>query len=214
MRIALYSLLCLILVSCSADPNAAWTDPNAAKDSAAIKKSDSSYTLVPNHVAIKDEKELTDAKGIVGIFIVPEMLALTKLDSAPVSRVALKMSKGFETALADIKAIKAERYGSMGAIYYNNDTANFVFECVVPILKMPKIAPKKSQVVVLEEAKMVVYNYYGSYIFLNDAYEDLRAFCKKNKLEQSGPLREFYITDASMVKDSTQWLTRIMLPVK
>lgn len=205
MRVLAYSLICLALASCNSDKNEAWGEN---------EKADSSGMLVPKHLVVKTEKELTDAKGFVGIFLVPEMLTVTKVDSAPVNKVPAAMAKGFEEIREDIKLMKADRYGSMGAIYYNNDTTNFIFECVVPINRMPKIQPKKSQVVVLEEAKMVVYNYYGSYLYLNEAYDEIRQFCAKNNLEQSGPLREFYITDATVVKDSTQWLTRIMLPIK
>lgn len=208
MRIIAYSLICLMIASCNSDKNAAW-EGNKEKE-----KVDSSYSIEPNHLAVKTEKELTDAKGVIGLFIVPEMLMVTKLDSAPVSKVPAGMAKGFETIVEDMKLMKVNRYGSAGAIYYNNDTNNFVFECLVPIEKMPKIQPKKSQVVILEEDKMLVYNYYGPYEYLNNAYEEIREYCRKNKLEQSGPMREFYITDETMVKDPSQWLTRIMLPVK
>jgi effector-binding domain-containing protein len=114
----------------------------------------------------------------------------------------------------DIELMNAKRFGSMGAIYYNNDTANFIFECVVPIEKMPKVKPKNSQVVVLEEGKMLIYNYYGPYQDLFSAYDEIRAYCAKYNLEQVGPLREFYITDATAVPDPKDWLTRIMLPIK
>ena len=30
-------------------------------------------------------------------------------------------------------------------VYYNSDSANFVFECVVPIEQMPKVEPKNSK---------------------------------------------------------------------
>lgn len=203
MRTIFY-IACLFLVACNAGPD----------ESVLGKEDTDSASIVPNHLAVKTDKELTDAKGIIGIFYVPEMLTVVKMDSAPVKKVPMAMAKGFEIIQEDIKLIKAERNGSMGAIYWNNDTTNFIFECVVPIERMPKIQPKKTQVVVLEEAKMIIYNHYGSYLHLNDAYDEIRQFCADNKLEQSGPLREFYITDATVVKDSSQWLTRIMLPVK
>lgn len=178
------------------------------------EKTDSSASIQPNLLAIKTTEQLTDAKGVIGLFDVPEMLTITKMDSTNMSGVASLLAKNYEILQKDIDYIKAEINGSAGAIYYNNDTSNFIFECVIPIAKMPTIQPKKSQVVVLEATKMLVYNYYGPYYNLHTAYSEIKEYCAKYHIEQSGPLREFYITDPTTVKDSTQWLTRIMLPVK
>jgi len=177
-------------------------------------KSDSLSSIEPKHLAIKTTEQLTDAKGIIGLFDVPEMLTITKMDSTSMSKVASLLAKNYGILQKDIDFIKAEINGSAGAIYYNNDTSNFIFECVIPISKMPTVQPKKSQVVVLEASRMLVYNYYGPYTHLFTAYAEIKQYCSKYNIEQSGPLREFYITDPTNVKDSTQWLTRIMLPVK
>lgn len=204
MKGLIYISVGLFLISCSPDEGAL----------AAKSKKDSSYSVEANPLAIKEQKDLTDAKGFVGIFYVPEMLTVTKVDSAPLRKAAETMAKNYELVEADIKLMGAKRFGSMGMISYNNDTSNFIFECVIPIDKMPSVKPKNSQVVVLEEGKMLIYNYYGPYQNLFMAYDEIRQYCAKYKLEQVGPLREFYITDASAVPDPNDWLTRIMLPIK
>ncbi len=205
MKNLFYITVSLLLFSCR---------PNEADLAEKKVKKDSSYTVEANHLAIKEQKDLTDAKGFVGIFFVPEMLTMTKIDSAPLRKVGDAMAKNYGLVAKDLELTGSKRFGSMGAIYYNNDTSNFIFECVVPIEKMPSKKPKNSQVVVLEEGKMLIYNYYGPYQNLFSAYEEIRQYCVKYNLEQIGPLREFYITDATAVPDPKDWLTRIMLPIK
>jgi effector-binding domain-containing protein len=209
MHLRSYFLSCLVvgmLASCS-------SDKNVTEEKGTELKMDSA-TLVPNHLAVKTLEQLTDAKGIIGLFDVPEMLTITKMDSANLPNVAKKIATNFGIVQKDMTFIKAEMNGSAGAIYYNNDTSNFIFECVIPIKEMPKVQPKKSQVVVLEATKMLIYNYYGPYQNLFIAYAEIKSYCDQHKIEQSGPMREFYITDPVAVKDSMQWLTRIMVPVK
>ncbi len=205
IRIAAFVLTVGILASCS-------NDEKEKAESKEIK--DSSFSITPLPLEVKKPEQLTDAKGVVGIFDVPEMLTVSKMDSSSLSKIAVHMSKAYTDIQKDIADVKAEVNGASGVIYYNNDTSNFVFECVVPISQIPKKTPKNSTVVVLEASRMLVYNYYGPYENLKNAYNDIAIYCNQNKLVQSGPMREFYVTDPSKVKDSSQWLTRIMFPVK
>lgn len=198
----------LVLASCSSDK-----EEKVLNNEKTEAVSSDSSSIIPDHLAVKKLEQLTDAKGIIGIFDVPEMLTITKMDSANLPHVAKKLATNFGILQKDMDFIKAEVNGSAGAIYYNNDTSNFKFECVVPIKQMPKVQPKKSQVVVLEATHMLIYNYYGPYQNLYTAYAEIKTYCDKYKIEQTGPMREFYITDPVAVKDSMQWLTRIMVPV-
>jgi effector-binding domain-containing protein len=205
MKKIIYSLACLALLSCGTDESVI-EKPK--------EKNDSSFTIEAKHLVVKDAKDLTDARGILGIFFIPEMLIVSKMDSANMYHVAEKMAEGYVTVNKDIARMKANVNGSPGAIYYNNDSANFIFECVVPIEQMPKVEPKNSKIVVLEEGNMLVYNFYGDPKGLYDAYGEIDQYCKKNNLQHVGPMREFYISDASNEKDKNKWLTRIILPVK
>jgi effector-binding domain-containing protein len=78
---------------------------------------------------------------------------------------------------------------------------------------MPKLQPKQYKIVVLEASSMLIYNFYGSYKNLFVAYDKMKRYCDKHDLLQSGPMREFYITDPEKEKDQEKWLTRVMLPV-
>jgi len=181
---------------------------------AVSEKADTSTVVDPNQLVVKSEFQLTDEKGVIGLFHVPEMLTISKTDSAQLSKMASKLAKAYGVLQKDIKAINAQVNGSAGSIYYNSDTSNFVFECVIPLSEMPKIQPKNSQIVVLEQSKMLIYNYYGAYKDLSQAYQELNIYKMAYNLIQIGPMREFYITDPLKEKDTSKWLTRIMVPVK
>jgi len=170
-------------------------------------------------VVIKDSvKQITssntDAVGIVGIQDVPEQLCLVVKDSAVLEEIPLKMGKAYATIEEDAKALNVEMSGSPGVLFYNNDPKNFVFECVIPISRMPASKPKKSNIVVLEATKALVCNYYGSYDKIYQAYESLKQYISKEKLTQIAPAREFYITDPQTEPDSSKWLSKIYVPVK
>ena len=162
----------------------------------------------------KDISQFSDKQGVAGIFNVPEMLTISKIDSAPMKDISFKMAKSYSLLQEQLNALDVKIDGSYGCIYYNNDADNFVFECIVPINKMPTKQPKNCKVVVLEADKMLIYNFYGPYQNLFASYDLIRKYLVKNKLEQVGPMREFYITDPTLEKDPLKWLTRIMVPIK
>ncbi len=154
-----------------------------------------------------------DDEGIVGIFEVPEMLSLCIMDSTGMKDVASRVKHNFALLNNDLTAtgVGIEKY--QGIIYYNNDPKNFKFECFTLIDKMPVKKPAHSQVVVLESARMLVYNYYGPYQNTFNAYEEIKKYCEKEKLVQTGQLREMYPISQVSETDPEKWLTRIMMPV-
>jgi len=152
-------------------------------------------------------------KGIAGVFDVPEMLCLSRMDSAPAREIPKKVPQNFLILHKELERVGAEQDGPPGQLNYNNDTSNFKFECVVLIREMPKIQPRNCNVVILEASKMVIYNYYGPYGGLFNAYREIGEYCRKNNLVQTGPQREFYVSDPGVEKDPSKRLTRIMVPV-
>ena len=150
---------------------------------------------------------------VVGVFDVPEMLVLSIIDSANSKEMSDKLVRNYALLEEDLNTIHAEMNGPIGMLTYNNNVDNFVFESVLFIKKMPKVQPKRSKIVVLEASKMLVFNFYGSYANLFSAYDKIKRYCDKNDLIQTGTMREFYLTDPDKEKDTSKWLTRIMLPV-
>ena len=188
-------------------------DPEKAMLSEQQKKDSLNHTTQRLNLELRNYNELNDAPGFAGIYFVPEMLTLCVKDSASLNKMAERYAQAFTTLEAELQKLQLKSSGAPGAINYNNDPNNLVFECVYPIDVMPKKQPTKCQVVVLEESNMLVYNYYGTYEALYKGYDKIGQLMKENNLVQSGPMREFYITDPGKVSDSTKWLTRIMVPV-
>lgn len=186
----------LVLIACSR--SAEKTETTARKDSTNVVTT----TTIPMD------------PGVIGVYDIPEMLGLCKKDSASGKDISFKLAKTYSVLEEELKNCGAEMGGSPGALYYSNDPANFVFEGVLPLKRMPEKTPKNCQLVVLERSKMVVYNHYGSYNSLFKAYAVLKEYLSTNKLEQSGTAREFYITDPTLEPDSAKWLSRVFIPVK
>jgi len=159
------------------------------------------------------EVNAPDAIGLRGIYSIPEMLSLVIQDSAPAHLVAERRALAYAAIEEDINYVGAQIDGSPGSIYYNNDPKNFKFECLMLIREMPKKTPKNSKVVVLESGSMLVYNHKGNFRSLYEAYSKIKHYNDSCNLEQSGPMREFYIVSPIDTPDSNLWLTRIMVPV-
>lgn len=162
---------------------------------------------------LKKYEQFSDAPGVVGIYEVQEMLTLCRKDSASSDKMAEAFARNYALLEADLKFLKIKSEGAPGSIYYNNDQNNLIFECVYPIMQMPDKKPKNSTIVALEASPMLIYNHYGPYSDLYRAYANIKAHLIRNLLVQAGPMREFYINDPTKIKDSTKWLTRIMVPV-
>ena len=153
-------------------------------------------------------------EGIGGIIEIPEMLTLAIKDSGTTEQIPAKMGMAYNNIQEDIQNLNLEMQGAPGTLFYTNDPKNFVFECVMLIKSMPTKKPKYSQIVILEATRAVIYNYYGPYDKMYLAYEKLKPYMTENKLFQTGPSREFYITNAELQPDSAKWLSRIFIPVK
>lgn len=189
-----------------------WSCGNAEHPSAEMKQVEmtpiTDTTSFSNNITVYNSKP-----GMLGIFNVPEMLVLSIIDSAALSKVADKMGRDFDLIQEDILYLEAEVNGPAGTINYNNKPENFKFETVVCIKKIPAKQPKRAKIVVLEAGPMIVFNFYGSQQNLFSAYDKIKRYCQENKLLASGPMREFYLSDPSTEKNPEKWLTRIMLPV-
>lgn len=199
-------LLSLLVSSCGSEPK---VEEAAAPALVPFKE-----TVVTDSTSFANNFEIYDKRvGIIGVIDVPEMLVLSTLDSAAKKDLPDRMVNAYALLEKEMNEVGAEMNGPIGMISYNNSPSNFVFESVLCIKKVPRIQPKKSKIVVLEASKMVIYNFYGPYQNLFAAYDKIEKYCKKNDLIQSGPMREFYITDPAKETNQEKWLTRIFLPV-
>jgi len=195
-------LLAVLLGSCSGNDNK-WPETKTRKLEP-IKET----TVFSN-----DLKAFPDREGIIGVADIPEMLCLSIMDTATFEQLPEKVSAAYELLQQQADSIGAETNAVPGYLSYNNNTKNVKFECVLPIRAFPKKQPRKAKIVVLEADKMVVCNYYGTYRNLFTAYGQINQYIQKNRLQQTGPMREFYMSDPATQTDQSKWLTRIFVPV-
>ncbi|MCE3260858.1 MAG: hypothetical protein K0S12_2499 [Bacteroidetes bacterium] len=197
--------------------NFSCSDPEAvqAKDEAVAEVKKDSVAQENTEIAniLKKYDQFSEAPGVAGIYEVSEMLTLCRKDSASSEKMAEAFAKNYSLLEADLKLLKIKSEGAPGSIYYNNDQNNLIFECVYPIMEMPDKKPKNSAIVALEASPMLIYNHYGPYSDLYRAYANIKAHLARNLLVQAGPMREFYINDPTKIRDSSKWLTRVMVPV-
>jgi effector-binding domain-containing protein len=151
--------------------------------------------------------------GVAGVFEVRSMLCIAKADSAPMPRVAERISATYALLEREMDRLKAQPEGYAGQITYNNDTSNFRFKCFYLIKQMPGNEPDSSTLTLLKPGRMLVYNHYGPYSELYLSYAKIREHMKSAGLLQTGPMREIYITSPAEQTDTQRWLTLIMVPV-
>jgi effector-binding domain-containing protein len=70
------------------------------------------------------------------------------------------------------------------------------------------------QIVNIPASKAVYVNYYGAYDKINDAYNSIKKYLAANDLKQKTPVMEQYITDPAKEKDTSKWLTKIIVTVE
>jgi effector-binding domain-containing protein len=177
------------------------------------KKNDSLAAEQTTAINYKTQYQQNSDTGIVGVVQVPQMLALSKLDSAPLKDVPAKIIKNFSLLEQDVNTTGAELDGPQGMIYYTNTPENFKFECLLLIKKIPSKTPKYGKVNALKAANMLIYNYYGASENTYKAYAILKTVLIENNFVQIGPAREFYPTHKDSEIDSSKLYTRIMLPI-
>lgn len=162
---------------------------------------------------IKPYTQLSDEKGFNGIYIVGDMLAFSKTDSAAGEKIGQKIQNAMQLLSKQLLAFNKNFNSNFGLITYNENVNNIVFQLILPIDSMPKTKPKNCDVIVLYKDTMLVYNHYGSYKGIKNAYNNIDQKLATLNLKKKKLPIEFYITDVTTEPDSAKWLTRIMVPV-
>jgi effector-binding domain-containing protein len=191
----LFSFLALLCFSFCGDKN-----PIPEKESAQNDKLNSNSSPADN--------------GIQGIVTVPEMLCLSIKDTATSETISEEMDGDYKALEEDILSLNLSNPGNPGLLLYNDHPKNYIFRCVIPVQQMPAAKPSRSELFILEGTRAVVYNHYGPYQNIPLAYKELKTYITEQKLQQTGPAREFYITDPYLEKDTSKWLSKIYIPVK
>jgi hypothetical protein len=204
--ILLSGAVCLLLFSCGdrSEQSASGAKANSDTSLAGIDTADLDFD--------NDISKYSNVAGIAGVYNVKPMLALCRMDSASLDTLAQRVSYTYGVLTREAERLRSEVLYA-GQLSYNNDPENFKFECVYLIKNVPGRRSDSAKAVLLEPASMLMFNHYGTYGSLYQSYEKIRNYCKESNLSVAGAMREFYITDPVTERDTSRWLTKIMVPV-
>ena len=110
--------------------------------------------------------------------------------------------------------IKAEINGPPAEILFADNPQFIKFECFVPIRTLPESNPSKCKIKILPSSKMLLFNYYGEMKQLKFVYRDISKILEEKNLLQTGPSREYYLTDPTADVGESRYMTRVFMPVK
>jgi hypothetical protein len=169
-----------------------------------------------NNIPIKYFNDKDSAEGIRGIVVVPEFWSILLSDSASAPDVQRKYAENIVTVMEEYYRIEPEGKGISGSLIHTNDPKNFRFDIFAVLKQKPPdtIKPLRGKLIQIKSDTVILCNHYGTYQNLFRSYQAIRSYMKENNLIQKGVMREIYITDPTQNKDTSRWLTQIMVPVK
>jgi len=106
--------------------------------------------------------------------------------------------------------------GSPSGLFYvwdeNHQQADMAAAIEIPT--GTQIDNNNVQVVNIPASKAVYIDYYGDHSQTAEAYKNIDKYLLDNNLKQKSPVIEQYITDPATEKDSSKWLTKIIVLVE
>lgn len=98
-------------------------------------------------------------------------------------------------------------------IYYSYDSLNTELEAAIPVSG----TGKKDGTVNYHDIKggnNLIVHYFGNYGNLSPVYNAAFQYIAQNGLKSTGAPMEIYVTDPSMEKDTSKWLTELVFPIE
>lgn len=152
-------------------------------------------------------------EGVAGISTFNRKYALSILDSCPERDLSFKIAKLYEKIQIEMGE-RAEIAGAPLCIYHSINPDNVVFEAVIGVNKDPgAIKNPNVKLISIDEKKVLVYNFYGSYSDIKIGYAKLADHLSSNNLKQNGNSIEEYVSDPMIETNPDKWLTKIYVPV-
>jgi effector-binding domain-containing protein len=134
-------------------------------------------------------------------------------DTANVATISMKMGTHYGAIMAAMTKQGLKQQGPVFARYFTDSETNFDFEAAIPVDKAGKaegsIKPGK-----LAAGKAVIAHYYGGYMGTPAGHIAVKQYLEASNKKVIGVPWEMYVTDPTLEKDSTKWLTEICYPVE
>jgi len=124
-------------------------------------------------------------------------------------------AKSFAKLNAKLISANLELIGMPMALYYSLNPKKLDFEAAIPVAG---VIESDKQIVMheLPQTKALILTYKGAYDKMGPAYEAAYNYLSSNGLvmNTNSPIREIYITDPELEKDTAMWMTEIVFPLE
>lgn len=139
----------------------------------------------------------------------------TSLDPKEINTATEESFGKLYSFLVDYIKIPPQTIGKPTTYYEYIDTASkkAKFYCGYPITESVK-PEEEMQLFSLPAGEMLVYIHKGSYNSFDKILEKMKKYADKNKLKLSNSHWKTYLNDPEAVKDTSQLLTKIYIPIK
>jgi len=147
--------------------------------------------------------------------MMPEQVVLLIRDSAGPANYGQIMGKAFGEVMGFVKSNKLVCTSAPFAIYIKWDSIT-MFSVMDLGIAVEKAEKGKGRVRVdkIPSQEVAIAHYFGAYDKTAPVYYILDQYIKESGKQQAGGPWEIYITDPTTVKDTAQWATDILFPVK
>jgi effector-binding domain-containing protein len=147
--------------------------------------------------------------------MMPEQVVLLIRDSAGPATYGQIMGKAFGEVMGFVKSNKLVCTSTPFAIYLRWDSVT-MFSVMDLGVAVEKAEQGKGRVRVekIPSQQVAIAHYFGAYNKTAPIYYILDQYIKESGKQQAGGPWEIYITDPTTVKDTAQWATDILFPVK
>ncbi len=142
------------------------------------------------------------------------MIILSIKDSCKIENFSAKFKEMYAEINSYLKATNSKQIAPPFAIYHTwNPKGLSVFEACIRINKYLK---NKDRIIFTEvpQYKIASVIHYGPYGTIGSAYDILEKYIKNNNKSIANDPREVYLTDPSLVNDSTRWETQVYYPIR
>jgi len=124
-----------------------------------------------------------------------------------------QMRKMYTELYAALAKAKVQASGAPFCLFTSYSEQSMDFICGVPVASDAKL-PAKYPIKSTTSTAAVKGIHNGSYRTLQTAHNEIQQYIKMKKLEEEGAVREVYLTDPEMKKDTAKWVTEVYYPIK
>jgi len=145
----------------------------------------------------------------------PISYAIGILDSSSMENTGATMEKNYGQLAQYLQSNQMAFIGAPLAMYHKYEPPhNIVFTCAMPVADAQITEQEGIELITFEEQLVIRGTHLGAYEAMEPTWNTIDEFVNENGFELVGSPFEEYITDPTMVADTSSWITHIYYPVR